>query len=598
MRVSKNDIAKMVKESLSMILEHQDIINNFNTALWIIEQQWSGPDDFWFINIDSRRKDIINRQMEHPYYKKGNRLWRRLGGEDDSAANGNIVGYIIVKGNTLEEALNCIKNPTVMFNDWAKNLVGRDSFSSNDGNMKAIKDVCEHFFARAYLTLNKRSMSSTLDYLKSKGKNTDFSSPDFKMVAGKMKHGKEYFKDYPLGLVDNDIDDEGMRDKVYNYLKDNGINVLKNFPSHDGHHAIVDNPEKYYRMKMSQFNDRSMTNNKKSDSAVKIKQDGKLLLYSPCGHSYEFNDIIKEKKSNKMIDRNLLKEAVKNSIFEVILKELNFRGTMGSKGSLSEADLLDPKEVFKDSYKLMNAVKKSGKTINLEREFANDYGYKVWKNYVRSMLGELNFADAVNNKTNEPMVDTDTGENIQEPVLTGFKPQDVEHKYPKTARPFFKWLMGLRYSKKGTNIKIFKLDDENMLLGHFIHVDPNLVNNPIALSMLGMRYGMDFRKKMNELGTIPTDYFVASYISVASNIKLVRLCQALSDYNNVIFAITTDMSEMLERTGFFTDGEIHMVPYAGKLAEKRFFATSEAALQVAVLMHGSTEKRQKRRMNT
>ena len=67
MRVSKNDIAKMVKESLSIILEHQDIINNFDTALWVIEQQWNSPDDFWFINIDSRRKDIINRQMEHPY---------------------------------------------------------------------------------------------------------------------------------------------------------------------------------------------------------------------------------------------------------------------------------------------------------------------------------------------------------------------------------------------------------------------------------------------------------------------------------------------------------------------------------------------------
>jgi hypothetical protein len=132
-----------------------------------------------------------------------------------------------------------------------------------------------------------------------------------------------------------------------------------------------------------------------------------------------------------------------------------------------------------------------------------------------------------------------------------------------------------------------------MLFGHFIHVDPSLVNNPFALKMLGMRYGIDIRKKMDELGTVPTDYFVASYISVSSNIKLVRLCQALSDYNNVIFAITTDMSEMLDRTGFFTDGEIHMVPYAGKMAEKRFFATSEAALQVAVMMHGSTQNKAK-----
>ena len=593
MKITQKDIVECVKKSVRLIKEHQDVVNNLNVALSIIEKQWESGDDLWFINIDNRRKDTVNQKMKHPYYNKKNIKkpadhWHRVKDVGNSARNANYVGYVLINGNTLEEALDSLRNPTVRLNTWAKEMINRDNVTSNDGEMKAIIDVCQHFYSRAYMTINKRSISEINEYLTANGLSTDMSEKPFKSEAGKIRHDDNTGK-YNLGLMDCDIDDDEIQGQLISYLKSNNIDASLNFKSQDGMHAILDNPKLYKSIDLKPFNLRDKTKNKKNDKAVSIKQDGKLLVYSPCGSAYDFKSMFENKY---LVNESKIKHVVNEIIAKFLIQELSFRNTMGSKGSLTESDVIDPKQIFAKSYQLMDSVKKSKKVVNIEKVFENDLAYKIWKNYVKSMLGDLTYVDAVNAKTKKVITDPETGETLKEPKLKGFKPQDTEQKFPKTARPFFKWLSDIKDGKmkfggKPTPIKIFKLDDENMLFGHWVHFDSNMLNNPFV-ALMGLTSNIDIR-------TAPKDYFIASYIAVSSPVKLVKLCQELSNYNNVILAVTLDMAGMLERGGFFTDGKIHKVVYAKKLVDKKIFATSEEALTVAVMAHSMVPTKTGRR---
>lgn len=74
-------------------------------------------------------------------------------------------------------------------------------------------------------------------------------------------------------------------------------------------------------------------------------------------------------------------------------------------------------------------------------------------------------------------------------------------------------------------------------------------------------------------------YFLCSYFAPEGKMGMWHLISGLSQYNNVIFAVTQDMSPMLERLGMPKAGTTHDAPYQGKIVTKDVFGTSQEAIQ-------------------
>lgn len=563
--------------------EHLDLVNNLKTAIELIKEQWTSPDDYWHLEITSRKKDLINNKIISPYYSKVTgkgelKYFKRANTSNDitdfeSTQSKNFVGYAMIKGETAEEAVNSLLNPTIYFTKWAAQKIGEKTCKSNDGNMKAIIDVCTHFFARAYISLNKRSYTETINGLNQKGYgNFGIDSFLFSKESQRKLMGNEKFKKRPWALIDFDIDDEEVEKSFEDYLANNGVKIRYKLKSHNGTHYLLSYKDmdmaKRIKLDLDRFDIRNLTYGIrcKNDDAVKLEHDNKLLLYSPCGKKYEIpkwnhaeydNNGINEEKMKK----GVLMETVRDSMIKILLESSKdeVRAKMGKKGPLTDADLLDAKQIFKDSFKLAAQVKKMGKGQNIAKIFANDYGYKIWKNYVKGMVGDVKYQDYLDKK-GKPYIDKETGEPIQEPVLSGYKGNDKDNEFFKEALPFLVWLKGLKNNSRKTDVlgnkmvkKIFAVGDD-MIVGHW-------------------QYG----------------FFIANSISTTSPIGLYKLLLEIIQYDNVIFAVTLDMGKQLDRLGLYSDNEIHETPFRGRMVQKKMYATSRKALMFCLMAHQQEE---------
>ena len=75
------------------------------------------------------------------------------------------------------------------------------------------------------------------------------------------------------------------------------------------------------------------------------------------------------------------------------------------------------------------------------------------------------------------------------------------------------------------------------------------------------------------------NFFLARYFAPANPYGMWRLVEGLAQYNNIIFAVTQDMSPMLERVGMPKADKTHEAPYRGNVAVKDVFGTSQEAIE-------------------
>ena len=103
----------------------------------------------------------------------------------------------MVKGNTMQDAIDCLHNIKIKLNPWAAQIIGQREVTSN-GNMEAIYGICDKLWARAYITINKRSMSRSQAIAKNGGLRA------FEKESSRNHRDATY---YPWSMIDMDIDD-------------------------------------------------------------------------------------------------------------------------------------------------------------------------------------------------------------------------------------------------------------------------------------------------------------------------------------------------------------------------------------------------------
>ena len=133
--MAKNII--ITESQFHKLFEHIAVIDNTSDAEKLISMQWTSPDDYWFIQITQRKKDFRNFNKRHGGNTK---WWDRVPGIDGSSRE-NFVGYGVVKGNSVQEAIDSLRSITIKLNPWAAQKMGQTSVQSN-GNMEAIYDIC------------------------------------------------------------------------------------------------------------------------------------------------------------------------------------------------------------------------------------------------------------------------------------------------------------------------------------------------------------------------------------------------------------------------------------------------------------------------
>ena len=283
MKITLNDIKKMVTESVQRILkEHVDEVYQLDTAVELINRQWTSSDDFWYVYISQRKKDNPNT-----FHKNHN-------GDGSSNFQVNFVAYGVVSGNTKDEAIESLKHITMNINRSYQNMISVKGNSikqlKSTRDISAIILLCNKFNARCYMTINKRSMTQTMGYansLKSRGMER---GAEFQFAAGRQMTKDDanvkWTKVRPWGLIDCDIDDPTAQRELENYLAKNGITPELKYESHDGMHYLFSTRDAE-RLKFDYFDNKYRPQNaprRQSDPMVLFKGDACLLLYSACGY--------------------------------------------------------------------------------------------------------------------------------------------------------------------------------------------------------------------------------------------------------------------------------------------------------------------------
>ena len=272
--INESQFASILIETQKILDEHVAVIDNTADAQKLIGMQWSDPDDIWFIQVTQRKKDFRNYNKRHGGASK---WWSRVSGPDGTSRE-NFAGYGIVQGATKQEAIDSLKNITIHLNPWAAKIIGQTDVTSN-GKMEAIYSVCDKLWARAYITINKRSLSRT------------------KRIAGNRQNDprafeKELSRNHrdpnfsPWSMVDMDIDNPGAWSETDNALKKLNINPSISHKSHDGMHYFFNNRDiMNYTEHSPEFSPiaRKYAASKQPGEAFTMKYDAKMIVYSPCG---------------------------------------------------------------------------------------------------------------------------------------------------------------------------------------------------------------------------------------------------------------------------------------------------------------------------
>ena len=272
-------ISEEIKKEFNYIIEsHQDIVDNIQLGIDLVDYLWLNPDNTWWIKIEARYKDYRGYNKRHPQSSTP-KWWSSVGGMDGTRRE-NHVGYVIVRGRTKEDCVNSIKNAVVHLNPWAAQQMGTDTIYSN-GNAEAIKIACNAFFARAYMTINKRSMEFALKKAREDKRFGRNKGRELHHRLGKPQDSK--FR--PGSLIDCDIDNPLAQKELSDYLNKQGINPFRDAASHDGRHYIIFDKDKQKNLDFSFLNNNKnySSNNRPGDPPVLLKPDANMLLYSTVG---------------------------------------------------------------------------------------------------------------------------------------------------------------------------------------------------------------------------------------------------------------------------------------------------------------------------
>ena len=89
-------------------------------------------------------------------------------------------------------------------------------------------------------------------------------------------------------------------------------------------------------------------------------------------------------------------------------------------------------------------------------------------------------------------------------------------------------------------------------------------------------------------------YFLACYFAPIGFSGMAKVIKGICQYNNVIFAVTQDLSPMLTRLGVPKAETTHDAPWRGKIVTKDVFGTSEEAIKMGfqILDFATAEKPQ------
>ena len=238
-----------------IITEGQEIINNLSLAVELVQKQWESEDDYWYVSICQRRKDNGNVIDDNGMSIFSGKLRKTKNGHvidnigwEDGDSSKNKIGYVVVRGKTLDEAINCLLNPTVIiFESWKGFFGGKKQISSNDRKMSSIIRVCRMFNARAYFSSYKKSYSAlygtdphdlrvTKPIIALRGKNDPISRErvfDF-VSTRKAAHN------LPIWFVDCDDEGEEINRKVSDYIKSACGVEPRIYKSHGGVHYLID----------------------------------------------------------------------------------------------------------------------------------------------------------------------------------------------------------------------------------------------------------------------------------------------------------------------------------------------------------------------
>lgn len=266
-RIVGHTVRRCLREGL--LYEHQDVVENLELAKEMVRDQWKSPDNYWYILIVERAKDNYNVRdtMGNSIFKNKKNATKKNTRID------NNVGYAIVKGDTVEEALESLMYPDVIlfkdnldiFGDLAGGNGRIVPCDRSKGEISNIKEICDATNARALMTIRRNSYkNSTTKYEKPQGRmETHFKeallSSDGEIVGDytilcKTLHPTKYSGKHML-LIDCDIDSDDpntMKDvfgRIRKIMADNGVEIYKItksggdkdvFTSHNGYHIWVD----------------------------------------------------------------------------------------------------------------------------------------------------------------------------------------------------------------------------------------------------------------------------------------------------------------------------------------------------------------------
>lgn len=281
-----------MKFNRDLINEGVEKINNLTYAIEeIIKKQWSSPDDYWYVSISQRQKDNSNVVDDNGMSifsgkikkRKGKEVIDNIGWEDGDSSQ-NRIGYVVVKGNTVNEAIDSLINPTVtIFESWRYFFDGKKQISSNDGKMNSIIQVCRMFNARAYFSSYKRSYSKLNGF---DPRDTNVTKPIISLRGKTDPISRERVFDFvstrkfpfnqhkPVWFVDCDDENEEKNAQVVNGIKEICGVDPKIYRTHNGVHYIIDMSHYY-------------TNKKDIKIAWGILNALKQFLYSLYGNTVE-----------------------------------------------------------------------------------------------------------------------------------------------------------------------------------------------------------------------------------------------------------------------------------------------------------------------
>jgi hypothetical protein len=78
------------------------------------------------------------------------------------------------------------------------------------------------------------------------------------------------------------------------------------------------------------------------------------------------------------------------------------------------------------------------------------------------------------------------------------------------------------------------------------------------------------------------NHFVAAYFAPVGYTGMAKLLKGICQYDNIIFAVTQDLSPMLERLGVPKSSETREVPWRSKKVTKDVFGTSQRAIKTGL----------------